>query len=240
MNLSILGTKGAGKGTQLAKLASHLNLVPFSPGDVFRLAAKNKTALGQLAEKCILRGELVPDDIVNGMVEEWLWTTTPVQGIAFDGFPRTTFQAVFLETVFADMGRKLDAVIYIEVADTTVIERLSGRRRCRLCTEEFHLTSAPFTLCPYSKCEGQYLKQLLWKSLGMPRDGAYSKCEGQYLKQLEEDRPEVISTLVNVFQRGIQPLLEHYRKNDRLIMISGEGSAEDVHYRILQALSKRQ
>lgn len=213
MNLSILGTKGAGKGTQIAKLSNHFNLVPFSPGESFRQAAKKKTTLGQLAEKCILRGELVPDDIVNGMVEEWLWTTSPVQGIAFDGFPRTTFQAAFLENTFSDMRRKLDAVIYIEVSDDTVIERLTGRRKCRLCAEEFHIASAPFTFCPYSKCEGQYLKQL------------------------EEDQPDVIRTLVHIFRTGIQPLLDHYRQAGLLVTLDGEGSADEVHAKILKVLS---
>jgi adenylate kinase len=214
MNLSIVGTKGAGKGTQIARLVTHLNLVHFAPGELCRHAVKKKTPLGQIAEKHILRGELVPDDIINGMVEEWLWTTSPVQNIAFDGFPRTTYQVTFLEATFKDLGRKLDALVYLDVSDETVIERLSARRRCRVCAEEFHLTSAPFRVCPYSKCEGQYLKQL------------------------DEDQPEVISTLMNIFRRGIQPLLDHYEKTDQLVIVSGEGSAEEVHGAIIAAVSR--
>src|SRR6266850_714950 len=102
MNLSIIGTKGAGKGTQIARLVDNFNLVYFSPGTMFRDAAKKKSPLGVIAERVMSRGELVPDDMVNGMVEEWLWTTSPTQSIVFDGFPRTLQQAEFLEQVFKD------------------------------------------------------------------------------------------------------------------------------------------
>ena len=105
MNISIVGTKGAGKGTQVSQVAKDFNLVIFASGDAFRAGVRQHTPLGKVAQKYVDRGELVPDDIVNGLVEEWIWTTTPNQGIIFDGFPRTTFQAVFLESALKCRSR---------------------------------------------------------------------------------------------------------------------------------------
>lgn len=212
MNLSIVGTKGAGKGTQVTRLVQDFNLLSFSPGDAFRIGVKQRTPLGVVAEKYVERGELVPDDIVNGLVEEWIWTTSPSQGIIFDGFPRTTFQAAFLEEALREMGRKFDAVIYLDVSDEEVVKRLSERRVCHLCREEFHMTVSPFKTCPRQKCQGQYLRHL------------------------DEDKPAVISTLVKVFQRGIEPLLQHYEQSGRLISITADKSIEEVHAAIVSAV----
>jgi adenylate kinase len=213
MNLSIVGTKGAGKGTQVGRLARVFNLVSFSTGDAFRHGMKLRTQLGLVADKYVQRGELVPDDIVNGLVEEWIWTTTPSKGIIFDGFPRTTFQAAFLDETFREMGRKFDAVIYLDVSDEVVTERLSGRRVCNLCRDEFHTVYAPFKSCP---------KQ---------------KCAGQWLRHLDEDHPAAITALVKVFQRGIEPLLQHYEQSGRLITANGDKSIEEVHAALVSAVT---
>lgn len=213
MNISIVGTKGAGKGTQVSQLAKDFNLLIFSTGDVFRAGVKQHTPLGKVAQKYLERGELVPDDIANGLVEEWIWTTTPNQGIIFDGFPRTTFQAAFLESTLSEMGRTFDIAIYLDVSDEQVIKRLSERRICHTCLEEFHLTSSPFKTCPRHRCEGEHLRHL------------------------EEDKPEVIRSLVKVFQRGIEPLLQHYEQSRRLIEIKGDGPVEEVHNAIVAALT---
>ena len=214
MNLSVIGIKGSGKGTQANRLVNDFNLIYFSPGEMFREGVKKRTPLGILAEKYMSRGELVPDDFVNAMVEEWLWTTNPKKGIIFDGFPRTTYQAAFLEHVFQEMGRTFHAVIYLDVSDEMIAKRLSGRRWCRVCKDEFHLVSAPFTSCPYKKCTGQYRR---------PHD---------------EDRPEIVATLLSVYQRGIQPLLNFYKETDRVIVIDGNGDAEAVHTTILDAVMR--
>ena len=213
MNLSIVGTKGAGKGTQARWLASEFNLVAFSSGDAFRAGVKRRSPLGIAAESYIQRGELVPDEIVNELIEEWIWTTTPAQGIIFDGFPRTTAQAAYLERAFRDMGRRFDATIHLQVADEEVIKRLNGRRVCEVCREEFHLTSAPFNGCPNQKCEGQHLRRLA------------------------EDDPASIGALVKEFRRGIEPLLQHYQQAGSLIVIDGDGSALEVHVAIVSAVA---
>ncbi|MBM3838999.1 MAG: hypothetical protein FJ398_13730 [Verrucomicrobia bacterium] len=210
--LSILGTKAAGKGTQIRRLVDNFNLVYFSPGEMFRQAAKKNTQLGLIAQRAFVRGDLVADDIVNALVEEWLWTTTPNQSIVFDGFPRTLPQAEFLAAAFADMKRELDAVIYLEVTDQTVVDRLVGRRFCRICRDEFHLDSAPFQACPYGKCEGQYLRPF------------------------EEDKPESVQSLIAAFKGGIRALLNFYRKRRKLIRVDGEGTADEVHARLVKKI----
>ena len=214
MNLSIIGTKGAGKGTQISLLVDNFNLVYFSPGEMFREAAKKRTPLGVIAERVMRQGDLVPDDIVNGMVEEWLWTTSPSQSIVFDGFPRTLQQAEFLDDAFKDMRRKLDAAICLEVTEKSVIDRLSGRRFCRVCRDEFHLDSAPFQTCPYHKCQGEYLRPF------------------------EEDKPEVVLTLIQAYKRGTQPLLDFYKKQKKLIRVNGEGDTGKVHARLVKVLMR--
>jgi adenylate kinase len=214
MIISVVGTKGAGKGTQVSRLAKDFNLVSFAPGDAFRSGIKHRTPLGIVAEKYMQRGELVPDDIVNGLVEEWVWTTSPHQGIIFDGFPRTTFQAAFLEDALRDMGRTFDATIYMDVSDDEVVKRLGQRRVCHHCREEFHVMATPFTTCP---------KQ---------------RCVGQYLRHLDEDKPAIISTLIKVFQRGIEPLLQHYEKSGRLITINADGPIDGVHDAIVAELMR--
>lgn len=212
MNLSILGKKAAGKGTQIRLLVDNFHLVYYSPGEMFRQAAKKRTPLGLIAERVMNRGELVPDDMVNGLVEEWLWTTSPNQSIIFDGFPRTLPQAEFLDRAFKDLQRDLDTVIYLEVADKTVVERLSGRRICRLCLDEFHLVSAPFTTCPYKKCQGEHLRPF------------------------DEDKPEVVLELVNAFKIDIQPLLDFYGNRRKLLPVDGEGDIETVHDRLVNVI----
>lgn len=213
MNISIIGPKAAGKGTQVGKLRESFNLLYFSPSQMFRDGRKKRTELGLAAESYMSRGELVPDDYVNAMLEEWLWTTSPQQGIVFDGFPRTTYQAEFLERCFADMGRNFDALIYLDVSEHVLANRLSGRRACFICKDEFHLVSAPFSKCPYGKCEGQYLKPL------------------------PEDQPSVVFSTANAFKKGIQPLTDYYRNKQKLVMINGDGEVDQIQGTIRDAVA---
>lgn len=212
MNISIAGLTGAGKGTQVGRLAKDFNLLCFSPGDEFRAGVKHRTPLGKIAQEYVERGELVPDDIVNELVEEWIWTTSPNQGIVFDGFPRTTSQGAFLENTLSEMGRKFDVVIYLDVSNEQVFKRLSERRFCRICLEKFHLTFSPFQTCPRQQCQGEHLRQL------------------------DEDRPEVICTRIEVFQETVKPLLQHYEQSGQLIEINGNRTLEEVHDAIVTAL----
>jgi adenylate kinase len=212
MNIAIVGPKAAGKGTQISKLRESFNLLYFSPSQMFRDGLKKRTQLGLAAESYMSRGELVPDDYVNSMLEEWLWKSSPQQGIVFDGYPRTTYQAEFLERSFQDMGRTFDALISLEASEDVISKRLEGRRACFVCKEEFHIVSAPFATCPYKKCEGQYLKAL------------------------PEDEPSVVFNLVHSFKRGMQPLFDFYRNRQKLIVINSEGDPDQVQKAILAAV----
>ena len=212
MNISIVGAKAAGKGTQIAKLRESFSLLYFSGSQMFREGFKKRTELGLLAESYMSRGELVPDDYVNSMLEAWLWQSSPQQGIVFDGFPRTTYQAEFLENSFKDMGRTFDSLIYLEVSLDVVCQRLAGRRACFICKEEFHLESAPFSICPYKKCAGQHLKPL------------------------PEDQPSVISSMLINFKKGIEPVLDYYKAKGKLVVIDGTGNSDEVQKAVLKGI----
>lgn len=212
MNISIVGAKAAGKTTQITRLRENFNLLYFSPSQMFRDGFNTRTELGLLAESHMSRGELVPDDYVNSMLEAWLWQSSPQQGIVFDGFPRTTYQAEFLENSFKDMSRTFDSLIYLDVSDDVANQRLAGRRACFVCKEEFHLESAPFSICPYKKCAGQFLKPL------------------------PENQPNAISSTVNNFRQGIQPVLDYYKAKGKLLVIDGAGDSDEVHKAILNGI----
>lgn len=212
MNLVLIGPSGAGKGTQIDKLITSFGLVHFCPGNLFREHIKKHTALGLIAQKYIGRGELVPDEVVEAMLEEWLWLTDPGQDIIFDGFPRTANQAVFLDKLFKEVGRRVDGVIYLEASEEVVIGRLMGRRVCGLCHDHYHEVSEPFTACPYNKCQGEHLHAL------------------------EGEKPEVIAARLKVFHGTIKPLVQYYEANAKLITINAEHDIGQVHSAILSAL----
>lgn len=212
MNLALIGPSGVGKGTQIKRLINAFGMQHFSPGNIFREAVKNRTPMGLIAKRHIEQGDLVPDDIVNGMLEEWLWSTHPKSSIVFDGYPRTPLQAIFLDEILTELERKLDAVVYLQATEEILIERLSGRRLCRVCPSEFHVKTNPFQSCPYRRCKGEYLYQQL------------------------EDKPEVLMTRLSIFQRMIKPLLKHYEQSNKLILISGESDEETVSSAILEQI----
>lgn len=216
MNIALIGPSGAGKGTQIKRLITGFGMHHFSPGNIFREAVKNRTPMGLAAKKYFETGDLVPDDIVNGMLEEWLWATHPKSSIVFDGYPRTTLQAIFLDEMLEELDRKLDAVIHLEASDSVLVPRLSGRRLCRVCPSQFHLETAPFEKCPYKRCNGEYL----------------------YLQI--EDKPQVVVPRLAVFQRGIKPLLNHYAQANKLITINAEQDVATVHQEIIKAIETRQ
>ena len=126
MNIALLGPSGAGKGSHAAKLATRFDLLHVVSGELFRANLEKRTAVGLLARRYMAQGELVPDEVTDAMMEEWLWQIAPQQGVLFDGFPRTVAQAQFLDDLFPTMGRKLEAAIYLNVSDTEILRRLGG------------------------------------------------------------------------------------------------------------------
>jgi adenylate kinase len=213
MNVVLIGPSGAGKGTQIDQLVTDFGLVHFCPGNLFREHIKKRTALGLIAQKYIGRGKLVPDEVVEAMLEEWLWLTDPGQDIVFDGFPRTVEQAVFLDQVFKEVGRHLGAVVFLKAADELVVQRLTNRRVCSLCNEQFNLVLAPFETCPYQKCHGEHLTHR------------------------EEDKIETVAARLGEFRSSIQPILNYYKDSGKLIIVDAEAKPEVVHTVIVESLN---
>ncbi len=210
MNLSLIGPSGCGKGTQMTMLHEDYDFVTISTGDLFRENLHHKTALGLLARRYMERGELVPDEIVDAMVEEKLQRASTTQGMVFDGFPRTVYQAQFLDQLFAELGQKLDAVIYLKVADAQILKRLPGRWTCRQCQTPYHIHFNP-----------------------PPKDRICLHCGGAITQRID-DSEEMALARLRVFQREANPLFEYYQKTHRLYIIDGEAEAADVQAEIVR------
>lgn len=162
------------------------------------------------------QGELVPDEVVHAMLEENLGKLDPKSGILLDGFPRTMEQAKSLQTIFEASGRTLDAVVFVNVTDAEIKRRLTGRLICRDCLRPFHKTQAPFGECP----EG--------------------RCQGEHLFQRTDDTPELVQIRLRVFRRMIEPVLEHYQRLERLVVVDGEGPVDGVAERLYKVFSAAQ
>lgn len=215
MNLVLIGPYGAGKGTQASRLAAKLDLFHISTGDLFRDHLRKGTDLGRLIQDYLDRGELVPDSVADATMEEWLRVCAQNKGILFDGFPRTQRQAQFLETMFIELSRTLDGVIYLRASDSVVVERLSERLVCQRCLLPFHKTFNPLLTCPYQQCNGEHLGQR------------------------EDDAPEKVRVRLEFFHKATEPLIDHYNELEKLIVIDGDKPIEQVTHSILQGLNQR-
>lgn len=212
MNLALIGPSGAGKGTHIAALRERFGLIHVSTGDLLRENLENKTALGILAKKYMAQGELVPDEVVSAMIDEKLSNAPAEIGLLFDGFPRTIHQAKFLETHLKEIKRSLDAVIYLKISDEEIIRRLVGRQICRACLAPFHKTLKPFQTCPHQKCDGEYLYQR------------------------SDDTVDTVRIRLRVFQRVTGPLVDHYQKTGKLIILDAEADSKVVGENLIQAV----
>lgn len=200
MNLLIMGLPGAGKGTQAAKIVEHFNVAHISTGDMFRAAIANQTEMGVLAKSYIDKGELVPDQVTNGIVKERLSQDDIKQtGFLLDGYPRTIEQAHALDKTLAELGIELEGVINIEVNPDCLLERLSGRIIHRQTGETFHKVFNP------------------------PAD---YKEEDYY--QREDDKPETVKRRLDVNIAQGQPIIDHYRSKGLVHDIQGNQDIEDV------------
>jgi len=181
MIIALLGAPGAGKGTQAKRLCEHFGLLHVATGDLFRENLNNRTALGRLAKSYMDRGHLVPDDVTGAMVQERLARPDVQRGVILDGFPRTLPQAEALSQIMIDLDRRLNLVLHIRVEDKVIIERLCGRMICRSCQLTFHQINNPFQICPYERCEGEYLYQR------------------------KDDQPEVVQERLDTFYKEKSP-----------------------------------
>ncbi|HFH9837880.1 TPA: adenylate kinase [Streptococcus suis] len=213
MNLLIMGLPGAGKGTQAAKIVEKFNVAHISTGDMFRAAMANQTEMGLLAKSYIDKGDLVPDEVTNGIVKERLiQDDIKEKGFLLDGYPRTIEQAHALDANLADLGIKLDGVINIEIDPSKLIERLSGRIIHKETGETFH------------------------KIFNPPAPGY--KEEDFY--QREDDKPESVQRRLEVNIAQGQPIIEHYRAQGLVHDIEGDQDIEVVFSEIDTILSKLQ
>ena len=204
MRLILLGPPGSGKGTQANMLQDKFNIPKISTGDILRAAVKDDTELGKQAKSYMDKGELVPDDIVIGLIKERIVEPDCEAGYILDGFPRTIVQAEKLGETLAAMGQDIDSVVDLEVEWEELLVRLVGRSTCKNCGAMFHQTSHP------------------------PRvEGICDDCGGE-LYQRHDDNEETIVKRQEVYNKETAPLKEFYRKQGKLKTIQGCGGMEEI------------
>jgi adenylate kinase len=215
MRLVFLGAPGVGKGTQAELIAASVQRPKISTGDILREAVRNKTELGLAARTCMDRGDLVPDEVVVGIVKERLREPSCERGFLLDGFPRTVPQAEELARLLAAQGRRLDLVINVSVPREEIIRRLTGRRSCTRCSTVFHLEFAP-----------------------PARPGVCDKCGGE-LVQRSDDTQETVEARLSVYEQQTAPLIAYYRSAGLLAELNGVGRVEEVQQRLRGLLAAR-
>ena len=208
MNLIFLGAPGAGKGTQAEKVCEKLNIPAISTGNIIRAALKNGTEMGLKAKAYMEAGQLVPDEVVIGIIKERLAEDDCKNGFILDGFPRTIPQAEALE----DMGIEIDKVVDIEVPDEKITARMSGRRVCANCANSYHLI---------------YKKPKV--------DGVCDACGGE-LVQRKDDAPETVQARLVEYHEMTEPLKDFYEKHGKLVIVEGQEDVEDTTKLVFAAL----
>jgi adenylate kinase len=211
----LIGSPGAGKGTQAERLSHNYGVPHISTGEMFRGAAMAGTAMGKAAKSFMDRGELVPDDVTIGVVEERVAEPDAANGFIMDGFPRTPQQATAFDALVARMGKRLDAAIEIAVPRSVLIARLTGRRMCENCQATYHLLSAPpKTLDVCDRCGGRLI-------------------------QRDDDTERTVSKRLDVYERQTAPLLSYYSGARLLKTVDGTQSMDDVTAAIVAAVTPK-
>lgn len=210
MKLILLGAPGAGKGTQAEMICEHLSIPTISTGNIIRAALKAETEMGLKAKEFINNGQLVPDEVVIGIIKERLAEDDCKNGFILDGFPRTIPQAEALD----EMGIEIDKVIDIEVADEKIVERMSGRRVCPACGNSYHLL--------YKKPE---------------KDGICNACGAELIIRAD-DHPDTVKERLDVYHSQTEPLKDFYGKKNKLFIVEGQEEVADTSALVLKALEE--
>ena len=210
MKLILLGAPGAGKGTQAETISKELGIPTISTGNMLREAIQNKTPIGLEAKRFMDNGQLVPDDVVIGIVEERVAQDDCKNGYILDGVPRTIAQAEALER----FGVAIDNVVSIEIEDSVIENRMSGRRVCGRCGASYHVTANP----PKS-------------------EGVCDSCGGELVIR-KDDRAETVRERLAVYHRLTEPLKDFYAQRGKLRCVQGNQPIDTVHREILSALGK--
>jgi adenylate kinase len=214
MNVVLLGAPGAGKGTQAAMMVEKYSLPHISTGDMFRKAVEDGTPMGLAAKRYMDSGELVPDEVVIGIVKERLAAPDCANGFILDGFPRTVAQADALQSALASMGKRLDAVILVDVPRQALVTRLTARRQCRGCGRIYNIVTDRPKM--YNVCD---------------------KC-GAEVYQRDDDKVETVTNRLDVYEANTQPLIDYYTRLGVLKRVDGSDSAEEV-FRSVDKIMRR-
>lgn len=214
MNIILLGPPGGGKGTQAKRIVEKYGIPHIATGDILREAVAKGTELGKKAKEYMDRGELVPDEIVIGIVKERLKQPDCEKGFLLDGFPRTIKQAEALDEMLKELGKSIDAVIYIDVPEEEVVKRIAYRRTCRNCGAVYNLIYSP-----------------------PKEDNKCDKCGGE-LYQRDDDKEEVVRQRFKVYMENTAPLIEYYEKRGILYKVDGTKSIDEVWKQIDEILQK--
>jgi adenylate kinase len=212
MRIVLLGAPGSGKGTQAKKLMADRNIPQVSTGDMLREAVAAGTRFGHKAKSVIDAGNLVPDEVVLGIISERLVQPDAQDGFILDGFPRTTQQAMDLEELLDQMGTPLDAAVLMDVDFEILMKRLTGRRTCSLTGKLLNVYFS--SQAELDECTGA----------------------GGELIQREDDNEETIGNRLEVYRKNTEPLIDFYRKRERLITIDADGPIDEVYERLTAAL----
>ena len=212
LNLVLLGPPGSGKGTQGERLQEDLRLPYYATGDILRTAVKDETELGKTAKSFMDAGDLVPDEVIVGVIAEALDSAEARDGFILDGFPRTTPQAEALDAKLAELGRGVNAVLLIDVDDDEVVRRLGGRRTCEENGHVFHVDFNP------------------------PQEGVCD-IDGSPLIVRDDDKPEVIRKRLATYHEKTEPLVDYYDSRSVLRRIAGEETPDVVEAEIRRTLA---
>lgn len=209
LNLILLGPPGAGKGTQAEKLVKERGLVQLSTGDMLRAAVASGSEIGQKAKAIMDAGKLVPDEVVVGIISDRLEADDVKQGFILDGFPRTTAQAEALDTLLADKGFTLDHVVEMQVDDTALVERITGRFSCAKCGAGYHDT--------FKRPE---------------KDGVCDVCGSTEFKRRADDNEDAVKTRLEAYHAQTAPLIDYYKKAGLLRTVDGMAAIDEVSRQI--------
>ena len=215
MNIILLGGPGAGKGTQAKKLIDKYQVPQISTGDILRAAVKEGTEMGKKAKEFMDAGQLVPDEVVIGIIKDRLKEPDCQKGFILDGFPRTVPQAEALEKVLSDMSKKIDHVVSIDVDEEELVTRLTGRRTCKdgACGQMFHVEFTP-----------------------PKKEGICDKCGGE-LYQRDDDNEATVRNRLATYNQATAPLIDYYKAKGLVRPIAGVGSIDDIFNKIVGIVS---
>jgi adenylate kinase len=213
LNLVLLGPPGSGKGTQGERLQEDLRLPYYATGDILRAAVRGETELGRAAKEYMDRGDLVPDEVIVGVIAERIDSTEARDGFILDGFPRTMPQAEALDAKLGELGRAVTAVLLIDVSDEEVVRRLGGRRTCAENGHVFHVDFNP------------------------PEREGVCDIDGSELVVRDDDKPEVIRHRLDTYHEKTEPLIEFYDHQSLLRRIDGAATPDAVADELRRALA---